>query len=193
MWWRGKYLWADLPFPYCANLYHDCFSSLSSSWVRNISRWIENMLAAIPVFLIYIPVHYTLKPNPRVCCSGIWWTSGLFSRTFLLFLRFPEIHIPQQLQSLALPALYGDRLRAWQGSFTWTPLLDVSGVQDDAAETQRKSRQIQFTKFWIGRGVANALLFRIVLITSLSLRRSVWTDFRDYQPTYWTLFASFSY
>lgn len=120
--WRGKYLWADLPFPYCANLYHDCFSSLSSSWVRNISRWIKNMLAAILVFLIYIPVHYTLKPNPRVCCSGIWWTSGLFSRTFLLFLRFPEIHIPQQLQSLALPALYGDRLRAWQGSFTWAPL-----------------------------------------------------------------------
>lgn len=41
------------------------------------------------MFLIYIPVCYNLKPKP----PGIWWTSVLFSRTFFLFLRFPEIHI----------------------------------------------------------------------------------------------------
>jgi hypothetical protein len=47
-----------LSFPYCANLDHNCFNPLSSFGVRNIPRWIENMVAAIQAFLIYMPVHY---------------------------------------------------------------------------------------------------------------------------------------
>lgn len=72
------------------------------------------MLAAIRVFLICIPVSYNLKTKtPKwMCCSGIWWTSVQFSRTFLLFLRFPEIHIQTYLQSLAFPTWYGDPLWA---------------------------------------------------------------------------------
>lgn len=59
-----------------------------------------------------------------------------------------------------METLCGQDKVALAGCLCW---LDVSEAQGDAAETQRKSRRIQFTQFWTGWDVVKLYCFMLLL------------------------------